>query len=119
MKKSLEITDVAAIDMAGSCIASVRTACVVWGIASITTLIAVILALGDNAVEPITLNMFATGFIVAVGCIKAALILRYYLGLGPAAGSWRAMFIAFLIVIFLGVLAAQGVVILMTPQAAS
>lgn len=96
-------------------IVSLRTACVVWGVASATTLIALVLAMAGNAAERVYLDLFSVGFIVAVGCLKAGLILRYYLGLGPAASSWRAIFVAFLMIIFLGVLAAQGVVILMQP----
>ncbi|WP_417829212.1 cytochrome C oxidase subunit IV family protein [Thalassospira sp.] len=94
---------------------SLRTALLVWAIASATTVLSLFLALTDRSAAQAYLGLFAVGVVVAVGCIKAALILRYYLGLGPAAGSWRSIFAAFLIVIFLGVLMAQGVIILMLP----
>jgi Mg2+/Co2+ transporter CorB len=86
----------------------------VWLVASTTTVFSLVLALNDDASTQRFLGLLLVGVIVAVGCLKAWLILRFYLGLGPAAGGWRGIFIAFLIVIFVDVFAAQSAIILMT-----
>ena len=92
---------------------SSRTAIFVWLLASGTTVMSMVLALiGDDRAGAM-LGIVPAMTIMMVGSLKAWLILRYYLGLGPSAGGWRGLFIAFLIVIFAGVLAAQATIILM------
>ncbi len=90
-----------------------RTAIIVWTLASVTTVVSLFLALSDGRSAPVLLGLLPVCVIMAVGSFKAWLILRFYLGLGRQAGSWRGLFIAFLIVIFAGVLAAQAAVVLM------
>lgn len=92
---------------------SSRMAIFVWLLASGTTVMSMVLALiGDDRTGAM-LGIVPAMTIMMVGSFKAWLILRYYLGLGPSAGGWRGLFVAFLIVIFAGVLAAQATIILM------
>lgn len=92
----------------------VRTAILVWLIATSTTILSLVLALLGGERTATMFGLVPAAIIMAVGSLKAWLILRYYLGLGPSAGGWRGLFIAFLIVIFAGVLAAQRAVILLS-----
>ncbi|MBL4842860.1 hypothetical protein P8T57_03080 [Thalassospira sp. SN3W] len=89
-----------------------RTAILVWLIATSTTILSLVLALVGEERTATMLGLVSATIIMAVGSFKAWLILRYYLGLGPSAAGWHGLFVAFLIVIFAGVLAAQGAVIL-------
>ncbi|MHC8495035.1 cytochrome C oxidase subunit IV family protein [Thalassospira sp. SM2505] len=101
--------------MSGTTETSSRIVVRVWLAASAITILSLVLGLtGDGAVQR-SLGLISVGFIMAVGCCKAWLILRFYLGLGPAAGSWRGLFMAFLIVILVGVFASQGIIVLMMP----
>lgn len=90
---------------------SMRTAILVWLIATSTTILSLVLALVGEERTATMFGLVSATIIMAVGSFKAWLILRYYLGLGPSAAGWHGLFVAFLIVIFAGVLAAQGAVI--------
>lgn len=93
---------------------SFSKALLVWFLACTTTGVSLFLAVIEDGSVRMLLGMIPVAVIMAVGCFKAWLILRFYLGLGPQAGSWRAIFIAFLFVIFAGVFAAHGAILLMT-----
>jgi hypothetical protein len=94
---------------------SVRTATLVWAIASGATILALVATFEHLPGGLILARFLPVVIIMAVAITKAWLILRYYLGLLNASGSWAGLFAAFLIVIAVGVLAAQAVIVVIGP----
>jgi heme/copper-type cytochrome/quinol oxidase subunit 4 len=87
---------------------SLRPAMLVWVLTGGATLVSVVTATGgENSDVARILGLGTAAVIMLAGLVKAWLILQYYLGLRRSQGSWRGLFAAFLIIIFLGVLAAQ------------
>jgi|TARA_R110002012_G_scaffold235103_2_gene408932 hypothetical protein len=93
-------------------IISVRMATWVWAVASAATMIALGASLDHLPGRHMLPLFLPVVIIMLVASIKAWLILRFYLGLRNAQGSWAGLFVAFLTVIVMGVVSAQGAIIL-------
>ncbi|WP_143589662.1 cytochrome C oxidase subunit IV family protein [Thalassospira mesophila] len=91
---------------------SARTATWVWGVASTATILALAATFEQVPGGALIARFLPVVIIMAVASTKAWLILRFYLGLRNAQGSWTGLFAAFLIVIVVGVVFAQAAIIL-------
>ncbi|WP_139835626.1 cytochrome C oxidase subunit IV family protein [Thalassospira sp. MCCC 1A01428] len=93
---------------------SARTATMVWAVASGATILALTATLEHLPGGAFLSRFLPVAVVMAVASCKAWLILRFYLGLRNAQGSWTGLFAAFLSVIVAGVLAAQAAIIMIS-----
>ncbi|MDP2698446.1 cytochrome C oxidase subunit IV family protein [Thalassospira sp.] len=93
---------------------SVKIPVIVWAVAvgmTVTSLLAAGATEGTATAN--ILGIVPVMVIMIAGLIKAWLILQYYLEMRFSTGSWRGLFMAFLIVIGGGVVAAQALLLLL------
>jgi hypothetical protein len=88
---------------------SVSTLVRAWGLMMALTALSIWAAVSDQGFVP-------TLAAVAAGVFKALLILWIYLNLQKSGAGWKAVLVAFLLVIALAVLGAHGVGILFTTR---
>ncbi|MFH1804442.1 MAG: cytochrome C oxidase subunit IV family protein [Pseudomonadota bacterium] len=92
---------------------SVKIPVIVWAVAVGMTVTSLFAAGATDGTTANILGIVPVMVIMMAGLIKAWLILQYYLEMRLSSGSWRGLFMAFLIVIGGGVVAAQMLLLLL------